>query len=214
MYCRKCGNELKEDAKFCDKCGTKTEGIHFSKKQIGAALLCLILVVVAVVALIPKEDPSIKLLQEHNLYNANKGDSIEEVKKIKGLKFLDQIELEEDVKSLGDTRLAFEGNFFGEKAEFDYYFKDNKLNELVIYVYKSNLKESNKIEEVYQKIEDGVTEVYGEPISKEEKGHNKDVYIDIEWERKNFKVRLRAYFSEKDDFRIIFRYNCFAEQEE
>ena len=25
MYCRKCGNELKEDDMFCNKCGSKVE---------------------------------------------------------------------------------------------------------------------------------------------------------------------------------------------
>ncbi len=30
MYCRKCGNELKEDDMFCNKCGTKVELINNS----------------------------------------------------------------------------------------------------------------------------------------------------------------------------------------
>lgn len=33
MYCSKCGKKLKEDAKFCDQCGTKIETIAISSKK-------------------------------------------------------------------------------------------------------------------------------------------------------------------------------------
>ena len=47
MFCKKCGNELKKNAKFCSKCGTEVDRISSkSKKSVGIPmLLCIILVV-------------------------------------------------------------------------------------------------------------------------------------------------------------------------
>ena len=36
MYCRKCGNQLEEDALFCSKCGTKIEDIKVVKTEINS----------------------------------------------------------------------------------------------------------------------------------------------------------------------------------
>ena len=33
MYCKNCGNEIKNNARFCPKCGTKTRWINVSQKQ-------------------------------------------------------------------------------------------------------------------------------------------------------------------------------------
>ena len=64
MYCRECGCELKENAKFCSKCGNaivlditnnlaySKKKLHLSKKQIIAASSVLLAIILCVVSLI------------------------------------------------------------------------------------------------------------------------------------------------------------------
>lgn len=36
MYCKKCGNELAEEAKYCSQCGTEVKGSHWEEVSVAA----------------------------------------------------------------------------------------------------------------------------------------------------------------------------------
>lgn len=36
MYCKKCGKELSEDAKYCSQCGTEVKGTHWEEVSVAA----------------------------------------------------------------------------------------------------------------------------------------------------------------------------------
>ncbi len=58
MYCKHCGAEIFGNAKFCSKCGKKTEGIKFvvndgTKKRIPIFLLIVVVFLVLIITLCP-----------------------------------------------------------------------------------------------------------------------------------------------------------------
>lgn len=48
QYCKKCGNELNSDDRFCSKCGTKTVG-HEKKKKTIVLVSCIVVLILGIV---------------------------------------------------------------------------------------------------------------------------------------------------------------------
>lgn len=67
MYCKKCGNEINSNARFCPKCGTKTRLISINQKQFDAlqklTIISLILVCISLIAIIITKSTLLKIVR-------------------------------------------------------------------------------------------------------------------------------------------------------
>ncbi len=107
---------------------------------------------------IPEDTEEFKLLSTNSCYNANLGDSVETVKNIQGLEFV-----EDTTDMYGFRTIQFNGKFLSYDCEYSYGFEEDRLTSLLIMLTDKRLVSNIKnVLELNVNLWDLFNSAYGE----------------------------------------------------
>lgn len=173
--------------------------------------ICVFLVVLFCFSLSSCGASDAEMLQKYDFYNANIGDSFDDIKNIKGIEFYGE-SLKVNPKDVPRSKVDAMGKFFELDSDFYYSFENNKLYEFGIHstLIRNPEFKGDKATETVNKIIAELDKIYGEPEITDWENQEDEERINIarDYESENIKVRI-MYCRVKDnsytDMQLRFR---------